>query len=182
MFLLLAAFGLYGQSHDSTQAITIAAEPDYPPYSYIDEKGKPAGFSVELFKAVARAMDMELEIETGLWSAIKADLTEGRIDALPLVGRTPEREAEYDFTIPYLSLYGGIAVRSDNREIRSLEDLEGRRVAVMKGDNAEEFLRRSQRDYRIITTPYFQGCDGASSGRRVRGCGHSAPGWTAHPG
>jgi PAS domain S-box-containing protein len=155
-YFLVALAGLYGQSSDPVRAIGIAVEPDYPPYSYIDANGKPAGFSVELFKAVARVMNIELGIETGLWSVIKADLAEGRIDALPLVGRTPEREADYDFTIPYLSLYGGIVVRSDNGEIGSFADLAEKRVAVMKDDNAEEFLRRTAGNYQIITTPSFK--------------------------
>lgn len=127
----------------STTRITIAAEPDYPPYSFIDEAGRPTGFSVELFEAAARAMDIELEIRSDLWVTIRDDLAEGRIDALPLVGRTPEREELFDFTVPYLSLYGGIVVHADTTDIHNLEDLRGRRIAVMSGDNAEEFLRRN---------------------------------------
>jgi ABC-type amino acid transport substrate-binding protein len=59
------------------------------------------------------------------------------------VGRTPEREALYDFTFPYLTMHGTLVVRDDNTDIRSLEDLQGKQVAVLQGDNAEEFLRRT---------------------------------------
>ena len=73
--------------------------------------------------------------------------------ALPLVGRTPEREAIYDFTFPYMTLFGAIVVRNDTSGIAGLDDLRGRSVAVMKGDNAEEFLRREDRGIDIRTTP-----------------------------
>ncbi len=59
----------------------------------------------------------------------------------PLVGRTPEREAIYDFTIPYLTLHGTLFIRNDNTNIQGLSDLAGQRIAVMKGDNAEEYVR-----------------------------------------
>jgi PAS domain S-box-containing protein len=71
------------------------------------------------------------------------------------VGRTPEREAVFDFTVPYLTMHGAIVVRQGATGINSLSDPRGRRVAVMKGDNAEEFLRREDRGLDILTTPTF---------------------------
>ena len=75
---------------------------------------------------------------------------------MPLVGRTPEREAIFDFTFPYMTLHGAIVVRKGTKDIRDLSDLRGRQVAVMKGDNAEEFLRREDLGFQIHTTPTFQ--------------------------
>jgi len=80
----------------------------------------------------------------------------GEIKALPLVGRTPERESLFDFTFPYLSLHGAIVVPEGTTDIHDLNDLRGRRVAVMKGDNAEEFLRRTDLGIEIHTTPTFK--------------------------
>lgn len=143
----------YGVGRDT---ITIASEPDYPPYCYIDQNGNAAGFSIDLFRAAAEAVDLEVEIRIGLWSRIKQDLAEGKIDALPLVGRTPEREAAYDFTMPYLSLHGAIFVIKGNNEIRSLGDLKDKSIAVMSGDNAEEFVRRGHVSDHIYVTHTFE--------------------------
>ncbi|MDA3949169.1 MAG: transporter substrate-binding domain-containing protein [Spirochaeta sp.] len=119
--------------------VTMGAEPGYPPYSFVDDTGNATGFSVELFRAVAEAMNLDLRIEVAPWNTIKGQLAAGELDALPLVGRTPEREELFDFTVPYLSLYGGIVVREDVSDITRFQDLAGHRVAVMNGDNAEEF-------------------------------------------
>ena len=136
--------------------ILIASEPDYPPYCIIDGDGNPDGFSVELFREVAKAAGIEVTIKIGIWSQIMGDLAEGRIDALPFVGRTPEREELFDFTLPYLSLHGAIFVRKGTKGITSLADLKQKRVGVMKGDNAEEFvLRKSLSDF-IISTNTFE--------------------------
>jgi len=153
--MLFTVYGISAQDKPPYTRIDIASEPDYPPYCFVDENGSAAGFSVELFTAAAAAMNIDVRVRVGLWNDIKQDLAEGNIDALPLVGRTPEREAVFDFTIPYLSLYGGIVVREDTADIEGLDDLRGKRVAVMKGDNAEEFLRWEARDFEIVTTPTF---------------------------
>jgi PAS domain S-box-containing protein len=78
------------------------------------------------------------------------------VQALPLVGRTPERESLFEFTFPYMSMHGAIVVRDDNKSIGSFSDLRGKRVAVMKGDNMEEFLRREEREFTIRTATTFE--------------------------
>lgn len=136
--------------------ISSGAEIDYPPFSIVNQDGKADGFSVELLRAALAAMGREVTFRTGPWPEVRGWLERGEIQALPLVGRTPEREALFDFTVPYMTLHGAIVVRNDETGIRDLGDLRGRRVAVMKGDNAEEFLRRVERGIDIHTTPTFE--------------------------
>ncbi len=139
-----------------SDTITIASEPDYPPYCMIDEKGQPSGFSLDLFKAAAKAVGLKVNIKIGIWSKIKQDLVEGKIDALPLVGRTPEREELFDFTLPYLSLHGAVFVREGTAGIHALDDLKTKKIVVMKGDNAEEYVRRDKISSNIFTTNTFE--------------------------
>lgn len=136
--------------------ITIASEPDYPPYCIVDENGNADGFSIDLIKAATKAVGIKLNIKIGVWNEIKNDLAVGKIDALPLVGRTPERESLYDFTLPYLSLHGAIFVKEGTLDIDSLEDLKGKTISVMKGDNAEEFILRENISKTVFSTHTFE--------------------------
>ncbi len=138
-------------------ALTLAAgsEIDYHPFCFVDQTGQPSGFSVELLQQSLKAMGRSVTFRTGLWAEVRGWLERGEVQVLPLVGRTPEREGIYDFTFPYMTLHGAIVVREGTRNIHSLEDLKGKRVAVMRGDNAEEFLRREDRGLEIVTTPTF---------------------------
>ncbi len=136
--------------------ITIASEPDYPPYCMVDENGNADGFSVELFKAAASAVGIDVTIKIGVWNQIKQDLANGVIDALPLVGRTPEREALYEFTMPYLRLQGAVFAKFGTKDIKTKDDLKNKVVAVMKGDNAEEYLHRNNLFATIIPTHTFE--------------------------
>ena len=137
-------------------SITIASEPDYPPYCFIDKNGKADGFSIDLFKSSIEAVGINADIKLGVWSQIKQDLADGKIDALPLVGKTPEREEVYDFTHPYLSLHGAVFVRKGTKGINSISDLKHKEIVVMAGDNAEEFVRREKISDKIFTTHTFK--------------------------
>lgn len=162
LFLLFSGMGLFAHTPDSLSGVhfpdtlLIASEPDYPPYCFVNEQGEAAGFSVDLFRAAAAAAGFQVRIKTGIWSNIKEDLASGRIDALPLVGRTPEREKEYDFTMPYLSLHGAVFVRRGTSNIHSINDLKGKNIVVMEGDNAEEYVKREKISDHIVSTKTFE--------------------------
>lgn len=143
----------YKPRHDT---ILIASEPDYPPFCMVDEEGNAIGFSIDLFKAATQAVGLVPDIEIGVWDHIRHDLARGRIDALPLVGRTPEREALYEFTMPYLSLHGAVFVRKNMKDIATLSDLKDKEILVMKGDNAEEYVRRKAISNKIFTTNTYE--------------------------
>ncbi|WP_430972425.1 transporter substrate-binding domain-containing protein [Sunxiuqinia rutila] len=143
------------QEPDTIRTVLLGAEPDYPPYCLLDENGKPVGFAVDLFRAAAEAVHLNVKVKLGPWVSLKKDLAEGAIEALPIMGRTPEREVLYDFTIPYIQLHGAIFVRRDNQDIHTLADLKNKEILVMKGDVADEFVRRERISDRIYTTTTF---------------------------
>ena len=155
VWFLTIAFSLAAPS-TKIDAVLAGCESGYAPFCYANPDGLPAGFAVELLDAVLRVMDLQPEYHVAAWPILKADLAEGRIQVLPLVGRTPEREAMYDFTFPYLTLHGVIVVRKDEFSIQIPADLKGRRVAVLRGDNAEEYLRRADLGAEIIPLNSFR--------------------------
>ncbi|MFC1748099.1 transporter substrate-binding domain-containing protein [Pseudomonadota bacterium] len=156
LIIAVAALFLSSKSLASSPPVNAASETDYPPFSIVKKDGTADGFSVELMRAALKAMDRDVTFKVGPWSNVKADLENGRIEALPLVGRTPEREAIFDFTVPYITLYGAVFVRDDETGIETVRDLQGRRVGVMHGDNAEEFMRRESLTDQLITTTSFE--------------------------
>lgn len=136
--------------------IRIASEPDYPPYCFVDKDGKAAGFSIDLFLESAKVMGLGVDVEVGIWSQIKEELANGKIDALPLMGKTPDREVIYDFTFPYLTFHGAVFVREGTSGIQNLHDLKNKTIVVMKDDIADEFVYREKLSERIVTVNTFK--------------------------
>ncbi len=141
---------------DITAIIKSASEYDYPPFCIVTKDGKADGFSVELLRAALEKVDVGVEIKVGSWAEIKDELKDGKIRVLPLVGRTPEREAIYDFTFTYLTLHGAIFVRKGNTEIQTVDDLADKEIIVMQGDNAEEYVIRDRVSPHIILVETYE--------------------------
>ncbi len=154
ILILLILIG-YSNLHAFNQVIKVGSEPDYPPFCMVNDNGEAEGFSVDLFKAAANVMGLAVEFKVGPWHIIKQELAEGKINALPLVGRSPEREKVYDFTFPYHTLHGVIFVRKGEKGIQNLEDLRTKSVLVMKGDNSEEYVIRTKIAGKVITTETY---------------------------
>jgi len=129
-------------------------EYDYPPY-YVAKDGKADGFSVELLRAALTAVGQTVSFKVADVDEITQDLAAGRLQVLPMVSRTPEREALYDFTSPYLTMHGCIVVREDNADIHSTADLKGKQVATAREKYAEEYLRRANLGAIIVPLPSF---------------------------
>ncbi len=155
LILFLAAFLTAGSAAEKPLILS-GCEYDYPPYCIVNPDNSSTGFSVELLRAALTAVGREVSFKTGSWAEIKEDLEKGRLQVLPLVGRTPEREDVFDFTFPYLTMHGAIFVREDRGDIASLQDLKGKSAGVLKGDNAEEFLRRSDLGVEIAALDTFE--------------------------
>ncbi|NOR44664.1 MAG: transporter substrate-binding domain-containing protein [Candidatus Delongbacteria bacterium] len=133
-----------------------ASEYNYPPFCIVNEDSTAGGFSVELLKASCEAMGIGIDFKIGEWNIIKDELAEGKIDILPLVGRTPERENIYDFTFPYISFHGAVFARKDEQSIENLGDLKDKVVMVLKGDNAEEYAKRVKLSSNLKTTSTYE--------------------------
>ena len=100
-----------GKNPEVKVSISSASEISYPPFCVVDRDGQADGFSIELMRAALAAMDREVTFRIGTWNEARGWLEKGDVQALPLVGHTPEREFLYDFTFPYMSLHGAIVVR-----------------------------------------------------------------------
>ncbi len=110
--------------------IVVGTEGTYSPNSYHDENDELVGFDVEVAALVAKHMGVEVQYLETEWASIFAALDAGQIDTvINEVGYTDERAEKYDFSQPYAFVQGGILVKSDNDDINSFEDLEGKVAA-----------------------------------------------------
>ena len=161
---VLFSFGHENSFHE--KVVKSASELDYPPFSIVTKEGKADGFSVELLKASLKVMDKDVTFYVDTWSKVKSYLKNGKIDVLPVVGRTKEREKDYDFTVPYLTMHGAVFTRTDDTKIKTALDIMGKELVVMNGDNAHEYLFAKQITKKIvILDSYEEAFNELSSGK-----------------
>ena len=125
-----------GSSADQLAAIQasgkliVALEGAWQPWSYHDESDTLVGYDVEVSRAIAEKLGVEPEYVESDWDSLFAGLDAGRFDMVCNgVEVTDERALTYDFTTPYGYIHTALAVRKDNDEIKTFEDLKGTTTA-----------------------------------------------------
>lgn len=108
----------------------------YPPYMWVDEQGGSQvfkGIVSDYIDLLAKRLGVTMQVEFGIPfnEALKRG-REGQIDFFPCLSETPERSAFLSFTKPYLNYPMVIITREDAPLIGGVEDLAGKRLAVVK--------------------------------------------------
>ena len=110
--------------------LTIATEGTYAPFSYYDDKNELKGYDVDIAREVAKKLNLKIEFLTAPWDAMLAAFDAGKADAVfNQVSVTDERKKKYDYAQPYTVVHGAIITHKDNDDIKSFEDLKGKKNA-----------------------------------------------------
>ena len=114
----------------SNGKLVVALEGAWQPWSFHDESDTLVGYDVEVSRAIAEKLGVEPEYVESDWDSLFAGLDAGRYDLVCNgVEVTEERAKTYDFTTPYGYIHTALAVRKDNDDIKSFEDLAGKTTA-----------------------------------------------------
>ncbi|HKK01462.1 MAG TPA: transporter substrate-binding domain-containing protein, partial [Desulfuromonadales bacterium] len=81
--------------------VIVGGDRSYPPYEFLDKNGQPAGYNVELTRAIAAMMGMKVEIRLGSWDQMRKDLADGKVDILQGMAYLDSRLKEVDFSPPH---------------------------------------------------------------------------------
>ncbi len=115
-------------------------EGDWAPWSYHDtETDEVIGFDADTARAIGEKLGVEVEIVEAPWESLFAGLDDGRYDIVVNgVEVTDERSEKYDFSEPYAYIHTALVVRTDNEDIKSFEDLAGKKTVNSIGSTYME--------------------------------------------
>lgn len=124
------------------ETIRVGMSGGYFPFTFV-RADKLQGFEVDLMNAVAEETGDEVEFVTMSFSGLIGALESNRIDTIAnQITITPEREAKFAFSQPYVYDGAQVVVKAGNEgDITGPESLKGRSVAVNLGSNFESLLR-----------------------------------------
>lgn len=123
--------------------IRFSNELDWEPFDFA-EKGEPKGYSVDYIRLLEKKIpNIRFEFVDGYsWVELVEMLKNRDIDVLHCAAELEKRKTYTLFTAPYIHLLSGIATRTDRTDIYSVEDLNGKRLGVIKGYIVEDLLKK----------------------------------------
>lgn len=127
--------------------LMVGVEIGYPPMEYFDEDGAtPIGFDIELAQALADDMGLKLEIVDTAWDGIFAGVETEKYDViLSSVSWTQERSESHTLSETYIANAPVLVVPNDS-EIKDIQDLAGRSVAVQMETTADYLIQDYVKD------------------------------------
>lgn len=136
----LALSFTFGAAHSET--LNVGMSGGYFPFTFV-KLDTLQGFEVDFINAIAAETGDDVNFVTMSFSGLVGALETGRIDTIAnQITITPQREAKFSFSQPYVFDGAQVVVKKGNEEtITSVADLSGKTVAVNLGSNFEQLLK-----------------------------------------
>jgi polar amino acid transport system substrate-binding protein len=130
--------------------IRISIDLTNSPYGRVDDKLQPSGSDVDIARQLAKDMGVEFEIIPTTGSSRIPLLQSGKADlVISSLSITPKRAKAVDFSIPYADLLSVVA-GPKNIDVKSLRDLDGKKVAVTRGTTQDTDLTQRAKNTQIV--------------------------------
>lgn len=122
--------------------IVIGLDDNFPPMGFRNDKNEIVGFDLDMARATAQRLGIEVEFKPIDWSAKEAELTGKRVDVLwNGLTITEERKKNIAFTAPYMENHQIIVVQGKSA-INDKAALAGKVVGVQDGSSAVDAIER----------------------------------------
>lgn len=127
--------------------LVVATSPDFPPFESLDEAGNVIGWDIDVAKALAEKLGVELEIQKMEFDAVLSSVAAGKVHiGMAGISNTAKRDESVDFSLNVFDSSQMIIVRADNTSINGPMDLAGKTVAVQAG-TIGNWLAEMDEDY-----------------------------------
>lgn len=149
--------------------IRIGVFSDKNPFGYVDENGKVQGYDIYFAKRIAKdLLGSEDAVEfVYVEAASRVEyLQSGKVDiTLANFTVTEERSEKVDFALPYMKVALGV-VSPDSALIKSVDDLDGKNLIVVKGTTAETYFSENYPNVKLTKyDEYQEAYDALADGR-----------------
>lgn len=130
--------------------IKIGVFSDKNPFGYVDNNGEYQGYDVYFAKRIAQDLGVKLTLQPVEAAARVEFLETSKVDIiLANFTVTEERAQKVDFAGAYMKVALGV-VSPDSATIKSVDELKGKKLIVVKGTTAETYFTENVPDVELV--------------------------------
>ncbi|NER64705.1 EAL domain-containing protein [Pseudomonas sp. MAFF212427] len=134
--------------------LRLGVDASWPPFEYRDHEGHYQGLAADYIAVIQERLGTQFTpIEPVSWSAVLEQARHNKLDLLPGIMSTPERQSYLAFTRPYLDFPIVILAHEGGPRPRDLKDLYGLKIAVVENYAPHELLRTHHPDLNLLALP-----------------------------
>lgn len=163
--------GADNKSGTEAKTIVIGTGNAFKPYCYLDDSGNLSGYEIEVLKEINKKLPQyKFEFNQLEFKNILLSLESNKVDVgAHQFEKNPERESKYLFgTESYTNFILRITVGKDRTDIKSIKDLEGKKVQTSAGSNDAYMLEQYNKEHNnAINLVYTSGVDAATTIKNI---------------
>lgn len=138
LVMVVAGCGGSEKKANTPQVLKVGTNPNFAPFEFQEKDKKEfSGFDMDLIRALGKQAGYEVQINSLAFDGLLPALMSKNIDmAISGMTITPARAEKVLFSTPYYKSGLSIIVKNDNNDIKSIKDLEGKKIAVQIGTSS----------------------------------------------
>jgi L-cystine transport system substrate-binding protein len=142
------------------QTVKVGTMGTYEPFSYVDKNNKLTGYDIEVLRLVEKVdPGLKFEFISGPWDSLFPGLDSDKFQLLAnQITSNPDREAKYllsDNT--YALCVSQLIVKKGRTDIKSLNDLKGKKIGTTVGDSFTRILEDwNNANGKILDIVYYE--------------------------
>ena len=133
--------------------IRIAPDPDFAPFEWFSQDGFYQGMAADYVRLIEERLNIKFKVvHADEWSQAMVLVRAREVDVLPAIARSPQREEDFLFTEPYVSVKGVIVT---SKGYENIQQLLGKRIVVVDNYVWDDWITHNKFDvdlYRVETT------------------------------
>jgi polar amino acid transport system substrate-binding protein len=139
--------------------IRVATSGTQPPFNAISKDGQLMGLEIDLIRAIAEAMNVNLNLRSMPFPDLLPALREGKVDmVLSGLSITPQRIKEFAFVGPYV--LSGKSVLTDSATLVNMKtprdlDRPALTLTALAGSTSAEYVTRVAPQAKLVTTQSY---------------------------
>lgn len=134
--------------------VKVGGGPDWAPFDFVSTDGVYNGIAKDYLNLISQKTGLQFDIIVDTWHNNLQKIQKGQIDLLPAVYYTNERATFLTYTQPYFEMLDYFFIRED-LAVKTIEDLNGKRIAIPKGYAQEVILKKEFPKIQIIYVDTF---------------------------
>jgi signal transduction histidine kinase/ABC-type nitrate/sulfonate/bicarbonate transport system substrate-binding protein len=128
--------------------VRVGIDQHWPPIEFVDEKGLHYGISESYLKFLEKRLGIHFQIDYSYqkWGSALTAIKKNELDMLSCAAITSKRQSELNFSRSYMKQSIVIVANSSIGYVNQLDDLAGKKVAVVRAYATEEYLKKYHPD------------------------------------
>ncbi|MGE8067523.1 transporter substrate-binding domain-containing protein [Pseudomonas sp. NPDC089569] len=134
--------------------LRVAVNDNLMPISFFDSDGRFRGIGADVLAKISLRTGLKFDVQaTRSIAQMYEWIRTGQVDLVAGISPSIEREAQLQFTRPFLTSPNVLVTRAEPGSPMTLDDMAGKTLAITQGNSAGEFIRQHFPQIRLVDAP-----------------------------